>query len=86
VDLNTASYSTIKCKISLDSILDSSDMPVSMQMRYKLFCSIYDDVDGSSISQKDRMNSGDVDTPSLTYGEIGNFDHMCIFVHVESHP
>mmetsp|Transcript_33205 Transcript_33205/g.61905 ORF Transcript_33205/g.61905 Transcript_33205/m.61905 type:complete len:928 (-) Transcript_33205:600-3383(-) len=62
--------SSIPCTISLESIVDSSDLSPLMQARYKLFSSIFESIDGSSISQKDRFASGEVDTPSLTYGEI----------------
>lgn len=37
----------------------------------KVFNDVFVDVDGSAISQKDRLASGDLDTPSFTYGEIG---------------
>ncbi len=63
---------SVTCKISMDIILDGSDLSAPMQARYKIFSSIFEDVEGSSISQKDRMKAGDLDVPNFTYGEIGD--------------
>lgn len=64
----------VSCKISLECVLDCADLSPALQARFQLFRSLFAAVDGSSMSQKDRMalGSGGVDEPCFTYGEIGN--------------
>ena len=68
---NTESAQFIPCKISVESVPNSSGLSSVMHDRYEMFMNIFKDIDGSSVSQKDRLRSGDLDTLSFSYGEIG---------------
>ena len=61
------------CKISLESIPDCSDLSPALQASHALFSSVFGPLDGSAVSQRDRlrMSDRDLDTPGFTYGEIG---------------